>query len=61
MFCRKITDDIEKCEERLDILESEKQDKKEKLEHFEKLYNQAREAHEMNTDSLKIMESSGIF
>ena len=61
LYYRKITDEIEKCEERLDILEAEKKVKVEKLEHFEDVYKKAKEAHEKNSEILKELQSSGAF
>ena len=58
-FHRKITDDIEKCEERLEILETEKKDKVEKLEHFENVYNEAKKTHDKNSKVLERIKSSG--
>merc|ERR1712098_336943 len=56
---RKITDDIEECEERLDKLEAEKMAELGKLEHLENIYKEAKEAHEKNSKTLKQLQASG--
>ena len=57
---RKITDDIENCEERLEILKYDKKDKVGKLEELQKIFHQSRKVHERNSQALQELQSSGI-